>query len=145
MHLGKIRTILALKVVVIVFSYNWCFFYTKHNKTCIQFERLNDWQKNNRNDWVSMCYVQLAGHFWPLKVHQNFSYLNFSKVLKYFYFSKQPLHLIMKKKLKKCFHYFIRCVVCASQGTTQNRSRTKNVFKNQKKLEFIFLSVKTDG
>ena len=47
-----------------------------------------------------MRYVRRAGHFLPHKKPHNFSYFSFSKVLKYFYFNKQPLHLIIKKNGK---------------------------------------------
>ena len=72
-------------------------FYTKHNKSCQKLESLNDRQKSYRKDWVSKWRVHLTRHFWPHKTLHNFSYFNSSKVLKYFSFNKQPMHLIIKK------------------------------------------------
>ena len=107
-------------------------FYTKHNKSYLKIERLSDGQKNYRKDWMSMCYVRCVGHFLPLKTPHNFIYFGFSKVHKYFYFNREPLHLIMKKKLQKilCFHSFIGHAVCTWGGTFRSRPRTKIVFKN---------------
>ena len=99
-HFSIICKILKLLSVFFFFLVIPDVFYTNHNKSCQKFERLNDRQKSYKKDWVLMCYVHLVGHFWPLKILHNFSYFGSSKVLKYFYFNKQPLHLIIKKKRK---------------------------------------------
>ena len=75
-------------------------FYTKHNKSCQKLESLNDRQKSYRKDWVSEWRVHHAGHFLPLKIFHKFSYFSSSKLLRYFSFNKQHMHLIIKKNIR---------------------------------------------